>query len=378
MSYALVAHTIGAPTTRNGITTPSIDTTGADLIVIGVGSYQTAPTLTDSKGNVWTALTKSASNAVSQIYYCQSPTVGAGHTFTVTGTNTYSNLSVAAFSGSVASPFDVLSVANSTGTTVNPGSITPSADNELVFFIGCSQTGTAESFSVGTLDSLASGSSVNVGIADGYVIQTTAAAINPTFTATSNGTFPLSASIASFKAASGGTSVSLTDSGSGSESIVIAMTGSLSDSGGGSETLGIAVTASVTDSGAGAESLLIATTLSVTDSGSGADIVSILANAAVTDSGSGVDSVSPPSATVTVTDILVGAESLTIIATMALTDSGSGADLVSVDTGTIINIIKLASIAISSPQLTGAAINSPVLKNAAISSPNLTNITLIH
>jgi hypothetical protein len=66
-----------------------------------------SPTVTDSNGNTWVALTvHNTSNFAHRFWYVASPTVGAGHTFTVSGSQTYPAIMVSAWSGAHASPFD--------------------------------------------------------------------------------------------------------------------------------------------------------------------------------------------------------------------------------------------------------------------------------
>src|SRR5690242_7960475 len=67
--------------------TDAVNSTGADLIVLAVSYYGPdgpPSSITDNKSNTWTALTQQegASGGV-RMYYCQAPTVGSGHVFTV-------------------------------------------------------------------------------------------------------------------------------------------------------------------------------------------------------------------------------------------------------------------------------------------------------
>lgn len=123
---------------QNGSSVTGLNTTGVSLIVVGVISYYainaTQPTLSDNKGNTWTALTayQNASNTRRiRFYYCVSPTVGTGHNFTVAGTDTYSSPTVLAFSN--AGIFDGTENGSSgAGSPGAPGSITPSQNNCVV------------------------------------------------------------------------------------------------------------------------------------------------------------------------------------------------------------------------------------------------------
>jgi hypothetical protein len=184
-------------------TSDAVDTTGATLIVVATSHFSPTPTLSDSKGNTWTALTTYGPGSYEvKMYYCVSPTVGSGHTFTLAGANTYPTFTVLGFSGgSLSSPFDQQNGATgSSFDTVQPGSITPTQDNELVV------TALSGALS-GTPASIDSGFSTPVQIANGsgaifnaiaYKIQTTAAAVNPTWSVSATASTG-AAAIASFK-----------------------------------------------------------------------------------------------------------------------------------------------------------------------------------
>ena len=172
----------------NGGTSASIDTTGATLLV-AVVTYTGTPTVSDSKSNTWTALTCQQNTSVySCIYYVNSgsPSVGSGHTFTISGAVTVSVINVMAFSGTGASPFD-----NQNGnssllvSTIQPGSITPSQNNDIIItgLSGGNNFGAANTIDSGftiTYQKAVTGG-INYGHAGAYLIQTTAAAVNPTW-----------------------------------------------------------------------------------------------------------------------------------------------------------------------------------------------------
>jgi len=209
MAYSLVVNT-GKSGSVDSTTTDAIDTTGANLIVIGIGWYTgtTANTvLSDSKSNTWTALTavSATSNSKIRLFYCFNPTVGSGHTFTSAGTATYAAVLVQAFSGSVASPFDQENGAAGDGNvTAITGSVTPSENNELlVTAVGCLEDGSSYTANSGftITDQVPKGGTTVAG-AMAYKIQTTLAAANVTWNWT--GTSNSSSAIATFKAATGG------------------------------------------------------------------------------------------------------------------------------------------------------------------------------
>jgi hypothetical protein len=131
----LVASTIVASTDKNDATTSAINTTGATALFVWLAcSKSTTSTVTDSKGNTWTALTKNSASILVglQLWYCTTtPTVGTGHTFTSsTVTNSYPALAVQAFSGVAngATP-DINAFVTNTFTFSNS---TPASNNEVV------------------------------------------------------------------------------------------------------------------------------------------------------------------------------------------------------------------------------------------------------
>lgn len=207
MAYALVNH-VEAALGVNGGTTGSIDTSGASFLVLSVGWYVggTAPTISDSKSNTWTALTQQSWGGVSanRLYYCASPSVGSGHTFTASGSSSYSSMCVLAFSGSHATPYDQENGSGATSATIQPGSITPPEDNCLVVSGVCpSDSSGAIAINGGFTEyDIPWVIGVNEGCGIGYLIQTTATAANPTWTMDASSF--VTATSATFKAAAGG------------------------------------------------------------------------------------------------------------------------------------------------------------------------------
>jgi hypothetical protein len=136
------------------------------------------------------------------LYYCQYPSTSSAHTFT--NTASIEGIIVMVFSGTeLFDPvFDTQNTNNATTTTIQPGSVTPSVDHELLI------TGTSR-FSVGTdtipVDSgftatnLPGVGGTSLQAAMAYKIQNALGAENPTWTwASSDAT---SAVIATFKRA---------------------------------------------------------------------------------------------------------------------------------------------------------------------------------
>jgi hypothetical protein len=185
MAVALVISGGGA-LGNNGGTTSSIDTTSADFIAVLIYEYigGTHGAVTDSKSNSWSELTTRATAGGSQatIFYSVAPTVGSGHTFTYSVSGSYSVAHVLAFSGvDTVSPFDAENGTTGTDANLQPGAVVPSADGALII--------SGQSCSVGT-GSIDSGFDLELSNAPGaleggytaFLVQSTAASINPTWT----------------------------------------------------------------------------------------------------------------------------------------------------------------------------------------------------
>jgi hypothetical protein len=211
MGAALVARTGAGSSDSNNVTTSSVNTTGANFLVALVGWYSGGPpTLSDSKSNLgWTGLNvyspANDTNVKIQIFYCPSATVGSGHTFKVSSSGLQPSVAVLAFSGVDASPFDQQNGSNASnfGTTIQTGSVTPTTDNQVV--IACYDGYSGDVSSIDSSFTLTdhgpyAGHSVAFGIA--YLIQTSATAVNPTFTLGASNVN--AAAIATFKASAGG------------------------------------------------------------------------------------------------------------------------------------------------------------------------------
>jgi hypothetical protein len=186
-------------------TTDAIDTSLCDLIVLVVSSQTPTSSVSDSKGNAWTALTGiNSGNGSIQLFYSIAPTVGAGHTFSVTGP--YASVHVLGIVAGT-STFDQQNC-NATGSSniVTTGSVTPTEDAEIVV------VGTAnayESTSLPRVDGNYLGNATYTKLLNDNHYSTgaffgvlhTAAATNPTITA-AGGSF-CAAAIATFTASNG-------------------------------------------------------------------------------------------------------------------------------------------------------------------------------
>lgn len=210
MAWSLLAHLVQGSTDTNGFTSSALDTTGADFLVVNVGSDQgVTVTMSDSKGNTWaTAVgpTTAGFSAISTIFYSRPTSVGSGHTVTVTCSGGSPSIDVMAWSGSTASPLDQTNKADGGGnTTLQAGSITPTVDGCLIV-AGCGREDTTGAMTINLsytiADQQVQANSQHRGSAIAYLVQGTAAASNPTWTDTAAGID--GATIAAFKPAAGG------------------------------------------------------------------------------------------------------------------------------------------------------------------------------
>lgn len=187
---ALGPTTSASSTNSNSVTTSGIDTSGMSFLCVAVADYNgvAVGTLSDSKGNTWTALTTyTGTYSRMVLYYVNSntPTVGTGHTFTYTRTGSFPAICVISASGTAAAPFDVQNGASAPFTSAGPlatGSVTPTYHNSLIISGNCNDS-PAQTHSINSSFTITNqqlwGSGTNDGCAMAYKIQTTATAENP-------------------------------------------------------------------------------------------------------------------------------------------------------------------------------------------------------
>lgn len=178
----ILAHAIG-------VQTVTINTTGADLLLVMAGS-DPSTTLSDSVGgfsNIFT-LRESIAFGISNsnktyLWECPVPAnTGASHSFTLS----IAYGAIAAWAVSGVNAFDAGNASGSASTAVSilqPGSITPTVNGEFLLsaFVGNSDPSAIDSgFTLE--DILANISGIHYGLNTAFLVQTTAAAINPTWT----------------------------------------------------------------------------------------------------------------------------------------------------------------------------------------------------
>lgn len=206
--FVAIGHVGAVSSNGTSVTTGGLTTTGASLLLAVVTTNTGTPgTLLDSLGNTWHGLTaKDNGTSQVQLWWCAPATVGVGQTFTVSGA-AFPAISVAAFSGvNKSNPQDQENGATSMASaTTAAGSVTPTQGNELIVVGAGSSTANVASIGSGyTLydnQNFAGGTGDAAAVA--YLIQTVAAASNPTVTF-SSGAVPNSVVIATFRVAGPG------------------------------------------------------------------------------------------------------------------------------------------------------------------------------
>lgn len=197
MTFALVAHAVAQTSDTKNVSTGSIDTSGAKLLVAITADSGGGFAVTDNKSNTWNQFTAYTISGITiRINVAlNNVSVGSGHTFSHnSGSAFFPAIAVLAFSatGEViwqqGTGTTQSGATNASATSIQPGSITPIRDNALLVQGLADSFGTSLAIDVGTLlDHMALAPGVAFGIASAYEIQTTAAARNPTWSWTTAG-----------------------------------------------------------------------------------------------------------------------------------------------------------------------------------------------
>lgn len=144
-AITLVAHAGAASTNNTSAATPAVDTSGADFLVVVISGrfgLSNIPTITDSTSgcsspcNTWHLINSSfrgdTSNGVI-VAYASNPTVGPSHTITVSQSNLFPAIFMAAFSiGHAASLYIANNNYTSGATSLSSNSIATNANGELI------------------------------------------------------------------------------------------------------------------------------------------------------------------------------------------------------------------------------------------------------
>jgi hypothetical protein len=206
----------GTPTsvkTASTTTTPAMDSTGADLIVLAIIGPDGANYVSgaDSKSNTWnnpgTLVRNSPAAQRAGMPYVLAPTVGSGHTFTSVQQYFESGIIAAAFSGVASRDQESSSSSNASGTShaTASGAMTPSANNALILSmfapVQYTSPGTVTPPTGMTPLTNIPNAAFTYQLFLAYEIQTTATARTPTWTTTNSVT---SCGITAIFLASGG------------------------------------------------------------------------------------------------------------------------------------------------------------------------------
>jgi hypothetical protein len=201
MAIAYVISGKAGPTVTNP-SVAAIDTTGCTLFVVTIFGVVVAGTLSDSASNTWTEVSSAdPTTRTSKVFYVASPTTSATHTFTYTASSVFGSIIVSGYSGTHTSPLDDQATnSNDSAASLQAGQVDPTEDDELI--VACSGFGASVSQSIDggftiRQQTATDGNGVGAAIAD--LIQTSAAAANPTWSY--NSSTPSSATILTFKVA---------------------------------------------------------------------------------------------------------------------------------------------------------------------------------
>jgi len=132
--------------TSSNTATFSSDVTSGNLILVAITQWNsTVSSVTDNKGNTYTAVTSAqhANTATdyTQLYYAKNVAAGAT-TVTVTFSSGVGNIGIYEYSGlSTTSPLDQVTSNTGASTTPNGGTLTTTPDNELYFAVGADDNG---------------------------------------------------------------------------------------------------------------------------------------------------------------------------------------------------------------------------------------------
>lgn len=160
------------------------------LLVVNYAAAATSFAITDSNGCLWVALDDDTNASVRQaVYECTNPVASSGHTITVSTTGGLPSVFFFGTSGvRLASRVDQASTnAVSTGTSVQPGSITPGENNCLVMTCLGAYAGAITAPGGGYTGNTVATGAQHIGGGLSYIIQTTATATNPTWTKATTG-----------------------------------------------------------------------------------------------------------------------------------------------------------------------------------------------
>lgn len=197
----IASSSYGSTNTNGASSQASMNTTGANFLACAIADYNanSPSTITESRGSsAPTGYTTASSVTLVQVriaYWVNYTSAGNPTTFTTNGTGTYVALACIAMANvdTTGSAFEAQSAGGTAAaTTVQPGSLTPSVDNELLVTGLGANVDTSETINGGygvnggnpVTGGSSPGTSFTASIA--YLIQTSKTAANPTWTGGDN------------------------------------------------------------------------------------------------------------------------------------------------------------------------------------------------
>lgn len=175
----------GASVNANDVTA-TIDATGSSALFAWVATAGTTYTLTNTSGGTWTKMVQGTDGSSSYISIWKNTTAtNASEVVGVAGSFIYPTIILRTFSGGNGCIVDQTNSATGSGSTpdIQPGLITPGADNELILAGMISHTLTSSlTVDGGFSTPVTNGTIFSVFTGGSHLVQTSAAASNPKFT----------------------------------------------------------------------------------------------------------------------------------------------------------------------------------------------------
>lgn len=181
----------GSASAETAPPTGSVDTSTATFLFCPVAYYTAAatPTFADNRGNTYLAgaAFTDATGAVGVIpFYDLSPSVGTGHTFTVS-TGSFMALGCAAFKGipaTISIDGVIVGTNNGSGTSISGGTVAPSACGDLILTsvgMDAATGGVTVPAGFSLLGTVEWAGSTNFGLSYAYQVQLTQANVTPSW-----------------------------------------------------------------------------------------------------------------------------------------------------------------------------------------------------
>jgi hypothetical protein len=190
-AWSIIAHG-AAGTTSNSTVSVTLNDTGANLDVVilptNVMNQNVPSDLTDSASNVNWNYSRALENTGIyglQFAWINNPTTSATHTFSYVDSSTaFPAMAVIALAGSFGGVENCVGTANTSSTSLATGSLTPSLANSIIITGYAENSGASSTYSITgsfTIADQHDGTGGRAAVGSAYLIQTSAAASNPTW-----------------------------------------------------------------------------------------------------------------------------------------------------------------------------------------------------